>query len=164
MAIFPYVLAGGATLLGMQAGRAAGKSEIEAGKADLEAAMTSGFFRERGIREKRDRTLSSMRARAGASGVAVSGSALEVFQDAAAQAERDLIVTRIAARTDAARARARIAGGAARQQQSFSEGIFTLGSLGFDYAKSVGTGYKAPKASKTSQFGPYASGYKFPGE
>lgn len=147
MAAFPYVLAAGATLLGMQAGRAAGRSEIEGGKADLEAAITSQFFRERGITEKRDRTLSTMRARAGRSGVAIAGSALEVFQDAASQAERDLIVTRMAARADAARARARIAGGAAMQQQAFSEGLFTLGSLGFDYAKSVGKGYKPPKAN-----------------
>jgi len=142
--MWPYLLAGGATLLEMQAGRAAGQAEIDAGSADMTSALVSGSFREKGISEKRDRVLSSMRARAGASGVELTGSPLEVLMHAAGQAERDLIISRLTTDRNVNTAQARIRSGAAKEQGALTEGIFKLGALGVDYAKQSGTGYKSP--------------------
>ncbi|OGQ00037.1 MAG: hypothetical protein A2Z40_03215 [Deltaproteobacteria bacterium RBG_19FT_COMBO_60_16] len=148
--MWPYLLAAGSTLLGMQAGRRAGEAEVGAGSEDLTSALVAGSFRDRGLSEKRDRALSRIRARTGASGVELAGSALEVFTNAAGQAARDLIVSRIATEREVAVARERIRGGAARAQGAVTGGLLELGALGLDYAKTSGLRYKAPKTTRFS--------------
>jgi hypothetical protein len=148
--MWPYLLAGGATLLGMQAGRQAGEAEMEAGAEDLTSALVAGSFRERGLNEKRDRTLSRIRARAGASGVEMAGSALEVFTNAAGQAARDLIVSKIATEREVTAARARIRGGSSKKQGAITGGLLELGALGLDYARTSKLAYKPPKETRFS--------------
>lgn len=146
--MWPYVLAAGSTLLGMQAGRRAGKAEIAAGQEDMTSALVSGHFRDERIAEKRDRTLSSMRARAGASGVEMVGSPLEVLMHAAGQAERDLAIAQMITDRGVNAARARISSGAAAKEGATTSGILSLGALGLDlYA-----GYKKPSLDPDAEF------------
>ncbi len=142
--MWPYVLAGGATLLDMQAGRKAGAAEERAGAADLTSALVAGSFRTKRISEKRDRVLSSMRARAGASGVEMAGSPLEVLMNAAGQAERDLIASRYATEAEVAAARERLRAGGVKKDAATVGGLFGLGALAMGFAKDIGTGYKSP--------------------
>lgn len=142
--MWPYLLAGGATLLGMQAGKRAGQAETDAGAADMTNALVSGSFQEKGISAKRDQVFSRMRARAAASGVEMTGSPLEVLMHAAGQAERDLTISRLTTERNVNMAQARIESGAAIEQGAITKGLFELGALGMDYAKTSGLGYKTP--------------------
>lgn len=142
--MWPYLLAGGATLLSMNANRKAAGAEIDAGSADLSSALLSGHFREKGIREKRDRVLGAMRARAAASGVEMAGSPLEVLLSSAAQAERDLVISRHITERNADAARARISSGVAAKKQAGAAGLLRLGALGFAAGKDFKAGYQPP--------------------
>lgn len=140
--MLPYVLAGGATLLNMNANRKAGAAEMEAGAADLSDAYLSGHFRDKSIREKRDQVLGRTRARAAASGVEMAGSPLEVLLESAAQAERDLVISRHITRRNADTARARIQSGSSAKSQAGAAGMLRLGALGFAAGKDFKAGYQ----------------------
>lgn len=142
--MWPYILAAGSTLLEMDANRQAGGAEERAGAEDLTAALTAGAFRTKRIAEKRDRTLSAMRARAGASGVEMAGSALEVYTNAAGQAARDLIVSQMATEQEVIAARERIRAGGAKKNAAVTGGLLELGAIGLMAGTKAGKGYKTP--------------------
>jgi len=142
--MWPYVLAGGATLLNMESSRKAASAEIGAGSADLASALLSGHFRDKGIQEKRDRALGKIRARTAASGVEMAGSPLEVLLESSAQAERDLIISRHITERNAEASRARIRSGVAAKRQAASAGLLKLGALGFVAGKDFKAGYQPP--------------------
>ena len=130
--MLPFLLAAGATLVGAQAGAASGRNTMEAGIQDYEDASLSGFFREKGLREKWSRTGGTMRARTAASGVAMAGSALEVLVNSAGQAARDLVIARHMTKRSLEAADARIEGGAAAKQAAWTGAIWKIASRGVD--------------------------------
>jgi hypothetical protein len=141
--MWPYVFAAASTLLSMNAKAKAGEAEAEAGAQDLMDSALSGHFREKGISEKRDRVLSSMRARAGTSGVEISGSPLEVLMHAAGQAERDLFIAKHVSQRTSGSARRRMAGGERTQSDAYLQGGLGLASTAVAAGKDYQGGYKA---------------------
>jgi len=143
--MWPFLLAAASTLMSAQDAKEAGAANSAAGEADLTSALVSGHFQEQGITEKRDRILSKMRARAGASGVELTGSPLEVLMHAAGQAERDLIISRLTTERNTNAAQARIRSGAAQEKGAMGEGLFKIGK---DYV----TGYKGSTGATGERF------------
>lgn len=135
--MLPFLLAAGSTLLSMSAERSAAEAERGAGGQDFVDASLSGYFREKGISEKWNRTSGTMRARAGASGVAMAGSALEVLVNSAAQAARDLYIARHVTGRDLANARSRMERGDRAGQSAVAAGMLKLGSNVVDYKKDL---------------------------
>jgi hypothetical protein len=133
--MWPFILSAASTLMSAQSEREAGEAEREAGAADLTSALVSGHFRDEAITEKRNKVLSSMRARAVASGVEMSGSPLEVLMHAAGQAERDLIISRLTTQRNKITSQARGRRGAAQEKGAVGEGLLKVG-------KQYVTGYK----------------------
>jgi hypothetical protein len=144
----------------MQAGRRAGQAEMEAGAEDLTSALVAGSFRDRGLSERRDRVLSRMRARTGASGVAMEGSALEVLTNAAGQAARDLIVSRMATEQEVAAARTRIRSGSNKKQGAVIGGLLEFGASALKIKQFEDQRYKPER--RDEDFGPDLS--KPPGD
>ncbi len=142
--MWPYLLAGASTLLGMQANRRAGKYEVEAGSQDMTDALLSGHFREEAISEKRDRILSSTRARAAASGVEMTGSPLEVLLESSKQAQRDLFISRYTTERNVNKARTRITRGADAEASGPLEGLLSFGKEFFDIQAREAAAYKKP--------------------
>lgn len=129
-----YALKAGSTLLTMGANRKMFQGEIDAGRQDMTNALLAGFFREKGISEDRDRANANIRANAGHSGVALSsGSTVATLMESAAQAERDLFLSRKRTEAGVAEARARMQGGARGVANTGWEAALSL----------AGTGYKA---------------------
>jgi hypothetical protein len=142
--MLPYLLAAGSTLLSMNAKARSGEAEAEAGAADLMDSALSGHFREKGVIEKRDRALSRIRARAGASGVELAGSALEVLMNSASQAERDLFIARHVSQRASEAAGRRMDRGESMQKDAYLEGTLGLASTAVSAGKDYAGGYKAP--------------------
>lgn len=142
--MWPLILMAASTLLSAETKKKAGKAEEEAGLRDYVDASLSGHFRESGISEKRDRVLSSMRARAAASGVEMAGSPLEVLANSASQSARDLFIARhITQRTTEAATRRR-EGGAQMQQSAYLEAALGVASAYMGAGTTAAGGYKPP--------------------
>jgi hypothetical protein len=149
--MYQFLLAAGSTLLKMDAEKSAADAEKRAGAADLTDASLAGHFREKGLQEKWSRTSGTMRARAGASGVAMEGSALEVLMNSAAQAGRDLYIARHVTSRDLDNARSRMERGDRAEQSAVAAGMLDLASTGVKYKKDLAGRYKPPDQGVTEQ-------------
>ena len=140
--MWPLIIAAGSTLLSAYSKKKAGEAEEKAGAEDLTDSALSGHFREKSVAEKGRRTLGTMRARTGASGVDMSGSSLQVLMDSAGQAARDLYIARhiIGRNTDAAKAR--MDRGSSAQSDAIAGGLVGLGTIAATGAKDSAVRYK----------------------
>jgi hypothetical protein len=142
--MWPLIIAAGSTLLDMYSKKKAGEKEAAAGAEDLTDAALSGHFREKGVSEKRSRTLGTMRARTAASGVDMSGSSLQVLMNSASQAARDLYIARHIAGRNMDSATDRIDKGNAAQTSAVTSGLIGLGKVVITGAKDASARYKPP--------------------
>lgn len=154
--MLPLLLAAGSTLLTAKQGIDEGNDLAKAGAADMAEALFSSHTRKKRVTEHRERTLGTIRSRVGASGVELVGSPLEVLLTSAAQAERDLIISRRIGQNAYTAAQTKLNAGANRSRDALIGGMLNLGSAGVKAGKSNigsygGLDYGGPERSSDTE-------------
>lgn len=132
------------------------KQNMEAFKRGIISSTISRGLRDQAIQEEGNRTLSSTRARVGASGVAMEGSPLDVYLVSAKQIARDIAINRMAGDLEVEGLKSQIDAASSRSQYAALSAIFNT-------VTTMGKGFATENLNKYTPSSPGGGGTYFGG-